>query len=109
MHKLEVYDKKNPERLLGDIRVREFAGLRLRVPMMGRTTYRPYWEEAPDLELSYIELEKHWVVEAEHDGPFKRTRTERCVLLTDAPLSSLMAHREFKPSGVQHLIDRGIY
>lgn len=92
MYKLDVYDMKNTDRLLGTLMVNPFMGAYLEIPVLPATC-PPYAREQ-----SRIIFKSHWKeVESEGDFANKKTTSIR-VLLTDAPLSVLTYLDRFEVS-----------
>lgn len=107
MPTFDVYDKKNPERLLGSLKASphrysptfEMAS----IPEMPRC-YLGDLQAAIRVGYERIQFDIEWRGmnnEIDTGSPWykQRTHSSWAVLLTDAPLDLLLKYREFTPAG----------
>lgn len=96
MHTLKVYDKKNPERLLGTYRTRKFYGHSLCVPVVRPVTHSMLGA-VPTTDR--VEFDTALRTVTETDDWAIRSFTQERVLETDAPLDDLMTLPHFRVHG----------
>lgn len=115
MTTLKVFDKKNPERLLGELQLRSepmttnFNVAVVRDLMPTKYFSRVSPSSVPSFHYEKIELEQEWRTTTEAESRYRRTLTQEMILLTNTPLEVLMAHRDFRVAGIEHLNPRDFF
>lgn len=102
--KLNVYDRKNQERLLGTLDVnREYRGDYFSLAIMPRMSFNYHSPPLDEIKYHKADFRKEWRNEVLGRTHWTEVVNRWTVLTTDAPLSVLMQIPDFAVDGEEHL------